>query len=268
MEIWEANSISAAYTPHPCDVTGPCKCAGDECGSPSQYSGVCGPDGCDLNSYRQGDHDFYGPGKVVDTTKEFTVVTQFITDNGTATGNLSEIRRFYVQNGVVIQNSVSKIAGIPAVDSIAQAYCDAQKSVFGDTTSFQNHGGLTAMGESLARSDVLFLSDGCFRGTCPITSGAPPRVEVSVSNVFVIYPNIRVSDIGSNDSFIPSSSTTTVKSSNTTTTSTATSKSSTATSTTKKQQLDHDYHDCSRGPTNCESPYTCVYQNPWYPQCM
>ncbi|KAG8977570.1 hypothetical protein FRB90_008759, partial [Tulasnella sp. 427] len=75
MDIWEANQISAAYTPHPCDPVGLYKCTGDACGSPSRYSGVCDPDGCDFNSYRQGDHDFYGPGKVVDTTKKFTVVT-------------------------------------------------------------------------------------------------------------------------------------------------------------------------------------------------
>ncbi|KIO26462.1 glycoside hydrolase family 7 protein, partial [Tulasnella calospora MUT 4182] len=119
-----------------------------------------------------------------------------------------------VQNGVVIANSVNKIAGIPAVNSITQAYCDAQKSVFGDTTSFQNHGGLTAMGKSLARGGVLVLSvwddyavnmlwldstyptdctkDGCFRGTCPTTSGVPAEVEVSASNASVIYSNIRV----------------------------------------------------------------------------
>lgn len=68
-------------------------------------SGFCDPDGCDFNSYRLGNTSFYGPGKTVDTTKVFTVVTQFITDDGTDTGTLSEIKRFYVQNGVVIPNS-------------------------------------------------------------------------------------------------------------------------------------------------------------------
>ncbi|KAG8927721.1 hypothetical protein FRC01_007018 [Tulasnella sp. 417] len=147
MDIWEANSISAAYIPHPCDPVGPYKCTGAECSSPSRYRGVCDPDGCDFNCYRQGDHNFYGPDKTVDTTKKFTVVAQFITDNGTATGNLSEIHRLYVQNGVVVVNSVNKIASIPAVNSITQACCDAQESVFGDTTSFQDLSGLTGMGK-------------------------------------------------------------------------------------------------------------------------
>ncbi|KAG8939953.1 hypothetical protein FRC04_005792 [Tulasnella sp. 424] len=89
--------------------------------------GVCDPDGCDLNSYRQGDTTFYGPGKTVDTSKKITAITQFITNSGTATGTLTEIHHLYVQNGIVIQNSVNKIAGISAVNSITEAYCDAQK---------------------------------------------------------------------------------------------------------------------------------------------
>ncbi|KIO32106.1 glycoside hydrolase family 7 protein [Tulasnella calospora MUT 4182] len=271
MDIWEANSISAAYTPHPCDPTGPYKCTGAECGYPSRYSGVCDPDGCDFNSYRQGDHDFYGPGKTVDTTKKFTVVTQFITDNGTATGNLSEIRRLYVQNGVVIANSVNKIAGIPAVNSITQAYCDAQKSVFGDTTSFQNHGGLTAMGKSLGRGGVLVLSvwddyavnmlwldstyptdctkEGCFRGTCATTSGVPSDVEVSAASAQVTYSNIKVGDIGSTYTGTTTSTTTTKTSSTTSKTSTTsttstTSKTSSTTTTTAGGATQTHYGQC------------------------
>ena len=33
MDIWEANTISAAYTPHPCTGTGLTACTGDECDS-------------------------------------------------------------------------------------------------------------------------------------------------------------------------------------------------------------------------------------------
>ncbi|KAG8899864.1 hypothetical protein FRC01_010342, partial [Tulasnella sp. 417] len=270
MDIWEANSISTAYTPHPCDPVGPYKCTGAECGYPSRYSGVCDPDGCDFNSYRQGNHNFYGPGKTVDTTKKITVVTQFITDNGTATGNLKEIRRLYVQNGVVIQNSVNTIAGIPAVNYIDKAYCDAQKSVFGDTTSFQNHGGLTVMGQSLNRGGVLVLSvwddyavnmlwldstyptdctkDGCFRGTCPTTSGVPADVEVSAASATVTYSNIKIGDIGSTYSGTSTTSTTTSKTSTTSTTSTktstTTSKTSTTTTTTATGAQQTHYGQC------------------------
>lgn len=53
MDIWEANSISTAFTPHPCDDPGQAMCQGDKCGgtySDSRYAGTCDPDGCDFNS--------------------------------------------------------------------------------------------------------------------------------------------------------------------------------------------------------------------------
>ncbi|KIO25538.1 carbohydrate-binding module family 1 protein, partial [Tulasnella calospora MUT 4182] len=282
------------------------RCTGADCGNPSRYSGVCDPDGCDFNSYRQGDTGFYGPGKTVDTTKKFTIVTQFITDNGTATGKLTEIRRLYVQNGVVIQNSVNKIAGIPAVNSITDAYCDAQKTTFGDQKQFQAKGGLVGMGQSLARGGVLVLSvwddyavnmlwldsqyptdctkDGCYRGTCATTSGVPTDVEVSAASATVTYSNIRVGDIGSTYSGTTTSTTTTKSSSTTTKSSTTTTKSSTtttksSTTTTKSSTTSSapggtqtHYGQCGgqtyTGPTVCASPYTCQYSGPYYSQCL
>jgi cellulose 1,4-beta-cellobiosidase len=51
MDIWEANSISTAYTPHPCKGTGIQECTDDvSCGDgDSRYSGLCDKDGCDFN---------------------------------------------------------------------------------------------------------------------------------------------------------------------------------------------------------------------------
>lgn len=57
-----------------------------------------------------GDQEFYGTGKTVDTSKPFTIVTQFETADGTDTGDLKQINRFYVQDGTVIPNSVGKFA--------------------------------------------------------------------------------------------------------------------------------------------------------------
>ena len=70
-----------------------------------RYDGVCDKDGCDFASFRLGDEDFYGPGKQLDTNSPLTVVTQFFTDDGTANGNLKNIRRKYIQNGKVFENS-------------------------------------------------------------------------------------------------------------------------------------------------------------------
>lgn len=110
MDIWEANYNAAAYTPHVCSVDGQYRCEGTECGDGDErYDGVCDKDGCDFNSYRMGDMTFLGQDKTVNTKSKFTVVTQFITSDNTTTGDLTEIRRIYIQNGVVIQNSASKI---------------------------------------------------------------------------------------------------------------------------------------------------------------
>lgn len=60
-----------------------------------------------------GNQNFFGPAKNVDTTKPFTVVTQFVTTDGTANGDLAEIRRVYVQNGKVIPNSAGMHRTLP-----------------------------------------------------------------------------------------------------------------------------------------------------------
>ncbi|KAG5635323.1 Exoglucanase [Sphagnurus paluster] len=220
LDVWEANSISTAFTPHPCSATGLSRCTGAACGTNDRYATVCDPDGCDFNSYRLGDTGFYGKGLKVDTSKKITVVTQFITNTGTATGTLSEIRRLYVQNGVTIQNSKVNIPGLAAGDSITGAFCDSQKSVFKDKTQFQAKGGLAAMGQSAARGMVLVMSiwddydanmlwldssypttanpstPGVKRGTCATTSGKPSDVESSAANASVTFSNIRFGDIG------------------------------------------------------------------------
>ncbi|KAG6810100.1 Exoglucanase [Tricholoma furcatifolium] len=158
MDVWEANSISAAVTPHPCRSNGLTVCTGTACGTEDRYATECDPEGCDFNSYRMGDQRFYGPGMTVDTTKKFTVVTQFISSNGTASGDLAEIRRLYVQNGVVIQNSNTHIPGMSTYNSITENFCKDQKAAFGDRTQFQSKGGLKQLGTAAKNGMVLVLS--------------------------------------------------------------------------------------------------------------
>ena len=78
MDIWEANSDAAAFTPHPCETDGQTRCSGDDC---TRDTGLCDADGCDFNSFRLGNTTFLGTGMTVDTSKPFTVVTQFLTDD-------------------------------------------------------------------------------------------------------------------------------------------------------------------------------------------
>ncbi|TBU49273.1 cellobiohydrolaseI [Dichomitus squalens] len=222
MDIWEANSQGAAVTPHVCSVQGQTRCSGTQCGDGDQrYDGICDKDGCDFNSWRMGDQTFLGPGKTVDTTKKFTVVTQFYTSNNSTSGTLSEIRRLYVQNGKVIANSKTKISGLSAYDSITDEFCNAQKTAFGDTNSFEKLGGLNVMGQSFDKGMVLVMSvwddheaqmlwldsnyptngsastPGVSRGPCATTSGQPTDLEKNSPGATVIFSNIKYGPIGS-----------------------------------------------------------------------
>ncbi|KAF1839453.1 exoglucanase-like protein 1 precursor [Decorospora gaudefroyi] len=218
MDIWEANSISTAYTPHPCRGSGlqecsdPVACGDDD----NRYDGICDKDGCDYNPYRMGVKDFYGPGWTLDTNKKMTVITQFIGSGS----RLSEIKRFYVQDGRVFVNPDSTIDGVPG-NSLTDAWCADQKEVFGDTSSFARLGGMNEMGASLARGHVLVMSlwddhavnmlwldstfptdadpskPGIARGTCPITSGVPEEVESEHPDATVVFSNIKFGPIGS-----------------------------------------------------------------------
>jgi len=163
MDIWEANSMATAYTPHPCGVEGQFRCEGTDCGdnnSNERYDGVCDKDGCDINPYRMGNTRFYGRGPeyTVNTMKPMTVVTQFLTNDGTDNGDLSEIRRLYVQDGNIIDSPPSTILGPNDADSITDEFCDDKKDLFEDVKDFQEKGGMKAMGESLDRGHVMIFS--------------------------------------------------------------------------------------------------------------
>ncbi|KAF5385709.1 hypothetical protein D9757_005507 [Collybiopsis confluens] len=284
MDIWEANSVSAAVTPHPCTVQGQSSCTGNTCSSPNSTAGVCDQAGCDFNSYRMGDTGFYGPGKTVDTTKPFTLVTQFISSNNQSSGTLSAIRRLYVQGGQVIQNSMTNIAGVTATNEISSQFCTQQKTAFGDTDTFTPKGGLAGMGQSLSAGMVLVLSlwddyavnmlwldstyptngnkPGDFRGTCATSSGVPTTVESQSPNAQVTYSNIKVGPIGStySASGTPGSGSGGGGGGTGTTTSSAPG----ATQTVWGQCGGSAYS----GPTTCAAGSHCQTSSPYYSQCV
>jgi cellulose 1,4-beta-cellobiosidase len=233
-----------------------------------------------------GNESFYGTGMIVDTTQPMTVVTQFITSNGTASGTLTEIKRFYVQNGVVIPNSESNITGVPAQNYISDSWCVAQKTAFGDTNSFTARGGLTAMGESMDRGQVIALSiwddyaadmlwldstypandtnPGAYRGSCPITSGVPSEVEANYPNSSVTFSNIKIGHIGSTFGASTGGASSTMPA----TTSSVAASSIAASGTGLAQHWGQCGGIGWTGPTQCVSPYTCQVGNPWYSQCL
>mmetsp|Transcript_61396 Transcript_61396/g.190308 ORF Transcript_61396/g.190308 Transcript_61396/m.190308 type:complete len:650 (+) Transcript_61396:68-2017(+) len=242
MDIWEANKHATAFTTHACDNKGPLKCEGFKCGDTpadckccgeaecdccGRYKGVCDKDGCDYNHFRLGDEDFYGSGSnfKVDSSKPITVVTQFLTHDGTDTGDLVEIRRLYVQDGKLINNSKVKNLDGFAGDSINEKMCLAQKRSFDNPDDFTPKGGMKGMGAALGRGMVLVLSlwddmktqmvwldsaaptdqpdrfpltkPGVRRGPCKNGDGDPHKLRANYPDAFVTYRSIKVGEIGS-----------------------------------------------------------------------
>lgn len=228
LDIWEANKMSQAFTSHPCSVnqSGAYRCSSPtECGTGAgnRYAGVCDKDGCDFNSFRMGNRNFYGPGSQfdVDTTKPVTVVTQFITSDNTAEGDLVEIRRSYVQNGKRIANPPAALQSLDPVGSLTEATCSQAKKLFGDEDDHAKKGGLKQLGNALKQGVVLTMSlwadfeanclwldsnypvdkdasmPGVARGTCPTSSGKPNEVISQFPDATVKFMNIRVGDFGS-----------------------------------------------------------------------
>lgn len=301
MDIWEANSISEALTLHPCETTGQLLCDVPDCGGTyanNRNAGECDPDGCDWNPYRLGNTTFYGPGSgfKVDTTKTFTVVTQF-EESG---GSLSSVNRFYIQNGVTIQQpNADNIPGYTG-NSLTPSYCSAEETTFGDM-SFSNKGGWNQVNSAVSGGMVLVMSlwddydadmlwldstyptndtastPGAARGSCSTSSGAPATVESQNGNAKVTFSNIRFGPIGSTTSGNSgppggggSSSSSSIKHTSTSTappqhtTTTAGGGGGGATQTEWGQCGGSGYS----GPTKCVSGTTCETQNPYYAQCL
>nr|BAF57425.1 putative glycosyl hydrolase family7 [uncultured symbiotic protist of Mastotermes darwiniensis] len=216
MDIWEANSLATAVTPHVCDQVGQTRCEGRACGENGggdRFGSICDPDGCDFNSWRMGNKTFWGPGLIIDTKKPVTVVTQFIGSP------VTEIKREYVQGGKVIENSYTNIEGMDKFNSISDKFCTAQKKAFGDNDSFTKHGGFSKLGQSFTKGQVLVLSLwddhtvnmlwldsvyptnskklGSDRGPCPTSSGVPADVESKNADSSVKYSDIRFGSIDS-----------------------------------------------------------------------
>lgn len=168
------------------------ECSGAEC----EFDGVCDKWGCGYNPYALGNKDYYGYDKLVDTTRPFTVVTQFPADQE---GTLIEYRRFYIQDGKKIDNA-------PETSSSDKNWMDDEYcSTKGDgTRRYFDLGATAAMGEAMSRGMVLALSvwwdegghmtwlDGdTSNGPCKDGEGSPDTIRENQPDAAVTFSNIK-----------------------------------------------------------------------------
>ncbi|UQC81524.1 glycosyl hydrolase family 7 [Colletotrichum lupini] len=167
MDVWESNSHSFAVTPYACTNNAYHVCETSGCGgtySADRFAGDCDANGCDFNPYRMGATGFYSKGKTVDTSKKFTVVTQF--SNNKAFGD---------------RDRFSEVGGFSKLNSALSGKWVLVMSLWDDYYA-----------------NMLWLdSPGAARGDCPTTSGVPAEVENSLASATVTYSNIRFGPIGS-----------------------------------------------------------------------
>merc|ERR1712048_1081377 len=166
-----------------------------------------------------GDKKFYGPGSefTVDSSKKITVVTQFVTDDGTDEGTINEVRRVYYQDGKKIENPKVTLLGNEH-DSITLQFCEDWVGTTKDGTNFIQKGGMAEVDRSVSKGLVLVMSlwddhfanmlwlDSIYptdstdptnyRGSCAIDSGVPADVESKAPRSNVVFSNIRYGTMG------------------------------------------------------------------------
>merc|ERR1711943_155456 len=198
-------------------------------GPDDRFKGVCDKNGCDINAYRLGVHNFFGPGSdfQVDSTKPVQVTTQFITDDGSDHGKLTEVKQFYTQNGETIEHPIYSVNG-NTYNDISDDYCNNWVATTKDGTNFEEKGGLGAVEKAIDAGVVLVMSlwddhfanmlwldstypvgstdPGTLRGYCSAESGVPADVEVDQASAHVIFSDIKFGPIGSTTDSSPTPS--------------------------------------------------------------
>lgn len=198
MDLFEGNKYAMQFAPHVCK--GPPLVQDKQ---PPRYQAYCDMDGADYNPYRNGNKSFYGPGKTIDSTKPFTVITRF----HEVGGKLAVIERLYSQNN-------KEIFGANMTDETIAS----QKQKFGEINRHAQLGGLEALGVAFKRGKmtlVLSLWDdgfakmawldgvyppggtapGNLRGPCPPGVSEPVDLRKKFPKSKVTYSNIRVSTL-------------------------------------------------------------------------
>ncbi|KDQ32063.1 glycoside hydrolase family 7 protein [Pleurotus ostreatus PC15] len=222
VDLLQGNAHSSIWATHASHGPGPSRCADVvECGDRPYYTydGIGDKDGCEFNTYRLGNPSFYGPNAVINTDLPFTVITQFITENGDDNSIVVEVRRVYKQNGVVIPVPPSNIVPAPSTglttfgpyDTITDQYCHDIKTVFNDVDMTDAYGGLQhtvlphwshdglVLAFSISDDDERYMEwlDTPPHGPCAPGSGVPQDLQAEYPTSRIQFSNIKYGEIGS-----------------------------------------------------------------------
>ncbi|KAK4675294.1 hypothetical protein QC764_512770 [Podospora pseudoanserina] len=216
--VWNSNAHSYSMSSHICENDDYEPCPGPWC-DPTYYDpderGVppkCARKGCEYNPYRMGAKEFYGKGKLVDTTRN--VVTRWEEDRQ---------YQFFIQDGKRIDVPAPTWDGLPKQSGLSKEMCDVQANVFMEQDIWAVHNGWpTHQRQVLSRPMVLVTSidaadwytwntwldsskippyddrdPGVERGPCPWEDNEPSIARASNGQAKVVWSNIRFGPIGS-----------------------------------------------------------------------
>jgi len=96
-----------------------------------------------------GDKSFYGKGKIVDTSRPFTVVTRF---------EAERVYQIFLQDGKRIDAPPAAWDGLPEQSGISAEMCSRSADVFGEPDRLGEMNGWSAHTEMLKRPMVLAMS--------------------------------------------------------------------------------------------------------------
>lgn len=193
MDIMEANTVAQQYTTHACADACASFSSESGCKGTGSPSSVCDQSGCGLNPFRYGpgttyndefnNEDWYGPGSkyALDSTRKFTVVTQFEVDSS---NELVDITRFYVQNDTRID--LPSLYVLPPTDgqhmgaftnpSITKDFC---ADIYDRWNGNADYAPLNQMGNNLENGMVLAMSVWYAQET--YTNGKPQGSQTGMS---------------------------------------------------------------------------------------
>lgn len=217
--VWNSNSHSFSMSSHTCPNDGLSTCEGWDCENyhPEERGRkTCERWGCSYNPFRMGHEGFYGKGKTVDTTKNFTVVTRW---------DENQVSQFFIQDGKKIDIPSPVWDGLQsgkASGGLSADMCANQPSVFNERSAFAENGGWDTHKRQILNTPMaLTMSIGVDyyawntwldsvyppydsvghpgekRGDClPVEDNEPYQVHQRYSKAKVVWSNIRFGPIG------------------------------------------------------------------------